>query len=181
MPVKVIVLERDGVINEDSDDCIKSVDEWIPIPGSIEALSRLKKAGLKVAVASNQSGLARGMFSEKDLQAMHDKLHGLLAQRGESIDAIYFCPHGPAENCVCRMPKPGMLLQAAKQFSVKQDEMLFVGDSYSDLQAATLAGCKSALVKTGKGERTLNKYGSIQGVPVYANLSQFVREFLRGR
>ena len=180
MQTKVIVLDRDGVINEDSDDYIKSADEWIPINGSIEAISRLKKAGFVVAVASNQSGLARGLFNEQALQDMHDKMSLLLAQRGASVDGIFYCPHGPADNCICRKPKPGMLMQAAKQFNVKPKEMLFVGDSYSDLQAARLAGCRSILVKTGKGVRTLQKHGSIEGVPVYDNLSHFVREFLRG-
>ena len=180
MQPKVIVLDRDGVINEDSDDYIKSADEWVPITGSIEAISRLKKAGFVVAVASNQSGLARGLFNEQALQDMHDKMSSLLAQRGSSIDAIFYCPHGPADNCVCRKPKPGLLLQAAKQFNVKTNEMLFVGDSYSDLQAAKMAGCQSILVKTGKGDRTLEKHGVIEGVPVYDNLSHFVRELLTG-
>jgi len=180
MQPKVIVLDRDGVINEDSDNYIKSADEWVPINGSIEAISRLKKADFVVAVASNQSGLARGLFTEEDLQAMHDKMNSLLAQRGSSIDGIFFCPHGPADNCICRKPKPGLLLQAAKQFQVKPDEMLFVGDSFSDIQAAKMAGCQSILVRTGKGLRTIEKHGAIEGVAVYDNLSQFVREFLRG-
>ena len=180
MQPKVIVLDRDGVINEDSDNYIKSADEWIPINGSIEAISRLKKAGFAVAVASNQSGLARGLFNEETLQSMHDKMSSLLAQRGASVDGIFFCPHGHTDNCVCRKPKPGLLFQAAKQFKVKPSEMLFVGDSFTDIQAARLAGSQSVLVKTGKGLRTLDKHGSIEGVPVYDNLSHFVREFLRG-
>lgn len=181
MQTKVVILDRDGVINEDSDNYIKSADEWIPIDGSLEAISRLKKAGYRIAVASNQSGLARGLFDEKALQAMHDKMTSLLAQRGSSVDGIFFCPHGPADNCICRKPKPGLLLQITKQFKVKSAETLFVGDSFTDIQAAKLAGIQSALVKTGKGTRTLDKYGPIEGTPVYDNLSHFVRELLRGR
>ncbi len=179
MQSKVIILDRDGVINEDSDDYIKSTDEWVPINGSLEAISRLKKAGFTVAVATNQSGLARGLFDEKTLQAMHDKMHGLLAQRGASVDSIVFCPHGPSENCSCRKPKPGMLLQIAKQFSVKPYETVFVGDTFTDITAARLAGSQPVLVKSGKGLRTLDKHGPIEGVPVYDHLSHFVREFLK--
>jgi len=179
MQIKVVILDRDGVINEDSDDFIKTADEWVPVKGSLEAISRLKKAGFLVAVASNQSGLARGLFDENALQAMHDKMEGLLAQRGAIIDVIKFCPHGPADNCICRKPKPGLLLQIAKEFDVKPAEMLFVGDSYRDIQAAQMAGASPVLVKTGKGIQTLEKYGPLSDVPVYEDLSQFVREFLR--
>lgn len=181
MHAKVIILDRDGVINEDSDEYIKSADEWIPIAGSIEAISRLKKSGIQVAVASNQSGLARGLFDEKALQAMHKKMHDLLAQRGSSVDSIVYCPHSPNDNCICRKPKPGMLLQIAKEFDVKPADTLFIGDTFTDIQAARLAGSQPVLVKTGKGIRTLNKHGSLEGVPVYDNLSHFVREFLRGQ
>ncbi len=180
MQAQVIILDRDGVINEDSDEYIKSAEEWIPIAGSIEAISRLKKAGYLVAVASNQSGLARGMFDEKALQAIHKKMQDLLAQRGSSVDSIVFCPHSPNDNCVCRKPKPGMLMQIAKEFNVKPTDTLFVGDKYTDIQAARLAGSQPVLVKSGKGIRTLEKHAPLDGVPVYDNLSHFVREFLRG-
>lgn len=179
METKVVILNRDGVINKDSDDFIKTADEWVPIEGSLEAISRLKKAGYLVAVATNQSGLARGLFDEKALQSMHDKMDSLLAQRGASMDAIYFCPHGPADNCICRKPKPGLLLKIASQFNVKPGETLFVGDSFRDIQAARIAGAKPVLVKTGKGAKTIEKHGPINGVPVYENLAQFVREFIR--
>lgn len=175
---KLIILDRDGVINEDSDDYIKSVDEWIPIPGSIEAISRLKKAGYHVAVASNQSGLARGHFKMKGLQAMHDKLHALLAQRGATIDGIYFCPHLPKDNCVCRKPKPGLLIQIAKELKADLKQAIFVGDSATDIQAARMVGSTPVLVKTGKGLRTLQKTEVVQGIKVYDNLSHFVRELL---
>ena len=179
MKNKVVVLDRDGVINEDSDNFIKSADEWVPLKGSLEAISRLKKAGFIVAVATNQSGLARKLFDQGALQAMHDKMDSLLSQRGASVDSIEFCPHGPNDNCVCRKPKPGMLLKICKQFDIKPSETVFVGDTFTDVQAARMAGCQSVLVKTGKGQRTLDKHGSIEGTTVYDNLSHFVREFLK--
>ena len=175
---KTIILDRDGVINEDSDDYIRSADEWIPIPGSIEAISRLKKAGYLVAVASNQSGIGRGYFSLDDMQAMHDKMLALLAQRGASVDGIFFCPHAPEDNCVCRKPKPGLLFQIAKQLNIDLKECVFVGDSFSDVQAARMAGVTPVLVKTGKGLTTLKNSEAIEGIAVYDNLSHYVRELL---
>ena len=180
MKNKVVILDRDGVINEDSDNFIKSADEWIPIEGSLEAISRLKKAGFIVAVATNQSGLARKLFDQHALQAMHDKMNGLLAQQGASVDSIVFCPHGPDDNCSCRKPNPGMLLQICKQFDIKPGDTLFVGDTFTDMQAASMAGCRPVLVKTGKGLKTLDKHGSIDGVTVYDSLSHFVSDFLKG-
>lgn len=179
--VKLVILDRDGVINEDSDDYIKSAAEWIPLKGSLEAISRLNKAGYLIAVASNQSGLARGYFDEAALQTMHDKMKRLLAQRGGSVDGIFFCPHGPNDNCGCRKPKPGLLFQIAKAFAIGPADMLFVGDSYSDIQAARLAGCRSVLVKTGKGQRTLQKFADKIDVPIYDDLSHFVRDFLKNK
>jgi len=103
---RMIILDRDGVINQDSDNYIKNADEWDPIPGSLEAIKRLKKAGYLVTVATNQSGIARGLFSEEDLKSIHDKMHRMLAARGVSIDGVFYCPHGPQDNCICRKPKP---------------------------------------------------------------------------
>ena len=177
--VDMIILDRDGVINEDSDHYIKSVEEWIPIKGSLEAIARLKKAGYLVTVATNQSGLARGFFDEKTLQAMHDKMARMLADRGVAIDGIFYCPHGPNEGCACRKPRPGLLLQIAKAFDVNLKNTLFVGDSMSDLQAAGLVGAKSVLLKTGKGLRTLEKMDKITDLPIYDDLAHFVREFLK--
>jgi D-glycero-D-manno-heptose 1,7-bisphosphate phosphatase len=177
---KMVILDRDGVINHDSDDYIKSADEWIPIKGSIEAISRLKKAGYLVTVATNQSGIGRGLFSLKTLQDMHDKLAALLAQRGTQIDGIFFCPHLPTDNCICRKPKPGLLFQIAKQFEIDLKQTVFVGDTFNDIQAAKMAGAKAALVQTGKGMRTIEKYGFFEDVRVYTDLAHFAREFLRG-
>jgi D-glycero-D-manno-heptose 1,7-bisphosphate phosphatase len=179
MSSEVIILDRDGVINEDSDDYIKSPQEWIPIKGSLEAIKRLNKAGFKVALASNQSGIARGYFDEAMLESMHDKMKTLLAQRGARIDEIEYCPHGPTDNCLCRKPKPGMLLQIAKKLSVKPAQMTFVGDSLSDIQAARMAGVKPVLVKTGKGLKTLDKLEPDDAIPVFNDLAHFVRELTR--
>lgn len=176
---KMIILDRDGVINEDSDDYIRSADEWVPINGSLEAIACLKKAGFLVTVASNQSGLARGFFDHKALHEMHEKMNKLLADRGASIDGVFFCPHSPKDNCSCRKPKPGLLLHIAKQFDIKLNETVFVGDSLSDIQAARMVGSQSVLVKTGKGTGTLDKYGPFEDIPLYDNLSHFARELLR--
>lgn len=176
---RMVILDRDGVINEDSDDYIKSAEEWLPIPGSIEAISRLKKAGFLVTVATNQAAIARGVFDLETLQQMHQKLSALLEQQGVALDGIYFCPHRPEDNCSCRKPKPGMLLNIARDFSIDLKATPFVGDNISDLQAAGFASAQPVLVKTGKGERTLQNQQATQAVPVYDNLAHFVREYLK--
>jgi D-glycero-D-manno-heptose 1,7-bisphosphate phosphatase len=176
---KMIILDRDGVINQDSDDYIKSTDEWIPIPGSLEAINRLKKAGYLVTVATNQSGIARGLFEQEVLQQIHDKMHRLLAIRGTSVDGIFYCPHGPKENCACRKPKPGLLFQIARQFDIDLTETVFVGDGIGDIRAAQMANAKPVLVRTGKGEQVMQNYPEALDVPVYDDLAHFVREFLR--
>ena len=155
--MKLIILDRDGVINEDSDAYIKSLDEWIPIPGSIEAIARLSKAGWTVAVATNQSGIARGYYPLEVLDSMHARLRELVAEQGGEVGLIVHCPHGPDDGCDCRKPKPGMLQQIAAHYDVPLGGIWFVGDSGSDLQAALAVDCQPVLVKTGKGERTLGK------------------------
>ncbi len=176
---KMIILDRDGVINRDSDDYIKSTDEWIPITGSLEAINRLKKAGYLVTVATNQSGIARGLFDQEVLQQIHDKMHRLLAIRGASVDGIFYCPHGPKENCACRKPKPGLLFQIARQFDIDLSETVFVGDSISDIRAAEMANAKPVLVRTGQGEQVMQNYPEALNVPVYDDLAHFVRETLK--
>lgn len=146
--IKLIILDRDGVINYDSDDFIKSPDEWRAIPGSLEAIALLNKAGIKVAIASNQSGLARGYFTEDTLQKIHEKMLNELRQHHGHVDKIFYCPHGPKDNCLCRKPKPGMLLQAFKYFNITPEETCFAGDSQRDIDAAAAAGCHSALIDT---------------------------------
>ena len=152
---KLIILDRDGVINEDSDNYVRSVDEWLPIEGSIEAIAKLSKAGYAIAVATNQSGLARGYFQPETLDAMHQKMTDLVQSERGKIDAIFFCPHGPDDACECRKPRPGMVYQALTQFQQAASDTWVVGDSLRDIQAGQQAGCKTALVATGKGERTL--------------------------
>ena len=155
--MKLLILDRDGVINHDSDAYIKSVDEWIAIDSSIDAIARLSKAGWTVAIATNQSGIARGYYDLATLEAMHDKLRALVAEQGGEVGIILYCPHGPDEGCSCRKPKPGMLEQIAAHYGVSLNGIWFVGDSSSDLHAAVAVDCQPVLVKTGKGERTLAK------------------------
>jgi D-glycero-D-manno-heptose 1,7-bisphosphate phosphatase len=155
--MKLLIVDRDGVINQDSDDYIKSLEEWIPLPGAIEALARLSRAGWTVAVATNQSGLARGYFDAATLEAMHRLLRQLVAQQGGELGLIVHCPHGPDDHCSCRKPLPGMLQQIAEHYATTLQGVWFVGDTSADLQAALAVGCQPVLVKTGKGLRTLAK------------------------
>ncbi|WP_185265838.1 D-glycero-beta-D-manno-heptose 1,7-bisphosphate 7-phosphatase [Halopseudomonas xiamenensis] len=149
--MKLIILDRDGVINEDSDAFVKSVEEWIPLPGSIEAIARLSRAGWTVAVATNQSGLARGYFTEQTLEAMHQRLRELVAEQGGRVDLIRHCPHGPDDGCDCRKPLSGLFRQIAEHYDVSLAGVPTVGDSLRDLQAGAAMGCQPYLVRTGKG------------------------------
>ena len=153
--VKLIVLDRDGVINYDSEQFIKSPDEWRPIPGSLEAISRLNHAGFRVVVATNQSGLGRGLFDMATLIAINDKMHKALAHLGGRIDALFYCPHTADSACECRKPKPGMLIEIGNRFGVDLTGVPCVGDSVRDLQAAAAVEAQPILVLTGKGEKTL--------------------------
>jgi len=155
--MKLLILDRDGVINQDSDAYIKSLDEWIPIPSAITAIARLSKAGWTVAVATNQSGIARGYYDLATLDSMHERLRELVAEQGGELGVVVYCPHGPDEGCDCRKPKPGMLLQIAQHYGADLHGIWFVGDSRGDLDAALAVDCQPVLVKTGKGERTLTK------------------------
>ena len=155
--MKLLILDRDGVINQDSDAYIKSVEEWIPLPGAIEAIAQLSKAGWTVAVATNQSGIARGYYDLATLDAMHARLRALVAEQGGELGLVVYCPHGPDEGCACRKPKPGMLHTIAKHYGADLTECWFVGDSLSDLQAAKAVDSQPVLVKTGKGLQTLAK------------------------
>lgn len=174
---KLLILDRDGVINEDSDAYIKSLDEWRPIPGSIEALGRLHQAGYRLCIATNQSGLARGLFQLQDLEQMHQRLAELLRPWQASIDHIVFCPHGPDDGCDCRKPKPGLFDQIKAHYGQPLDEVFAVGDSGRDLIAARLAGARPVLVLTGKGHKTLAS-GQFPDVPVFENLLTFSRSLL---
>ncbi len=169
--MKLVVLDRDGVINADSDDYIKSPEEWKPIPGSLEAIARLTQAGFHVVVATNQSGLQRGLFDMAALNAMHDKMHKAANQLGGSIDAVFFCPHAPDAGCACRKPQPGMLLEIARRYKIALAEVAVIGDTLRDLQAASAAGARPVLVLTGKGGQTLKSGGLPEGTEVHADLA----------
>ncbi len=179
--MKLIVLDRDGVVNHDSDDYIKSPDEWLPIDGSLEAIARLNHSGYTVAIATNQSGLARGHFSVEALTAMHKKMDDVLAKIGGRIDAVFYCPHGPDDACSCRKPKPGMLLEIGQRFNVSLKDVVFIGDSISDINTAVNAHAKAILVRTGKGmkaEKILQSENKIS-VPVYDDLASAVTAILQ--
>jgi D-glycero-D-manno-heptose 1,7-bisphosphate phosphatase len=151
---KLVILDRDGVINADSDDYIKTLDEWIPIPGSIEAIARLSRAGFKIGVATNQSGLARGYFDEITLANMHALLCALVEEEGGQVDAICYCPHGPDAGCRCRKPAPGLLEQISEELQLPLAGAWYVGDAGKDLELGLATGCKPILVRTGKGRET---------------------------
>ena len=176
--MKLIILDRDGVINYDSDEYIKSADEWRAIPGSLDAIARLHHAGYHVVVASNQAGIARGKFNIDTLNNIHQKMHTHLAQYGGVISAVFFCPHGPDDGCDCRKPKPGLLLEVARRLKTSLESVYVVGDKLSDLQAASAAGAVPVLVKTGYGLSVVNKGEVPPGVAVYNDLGDFVDQLL---
>jgi D-glycero-D-manno-heptose 1,7-bisphosphate phosphatase len=173
--LKLIILDRDGVINHDSDDYIKSPQEWLPIAGSIEAIALLKRAGYHVAIATNQSGIGRDYYDLATLQAMHNKMQNLLAVHQVAVDYIAYCPHRPDEACLCRKPKAGMLLDIAQHFKVDLQHVTMVGDTLSDMQAAHNAGAHFVLVKTGKGQRVLASGNVPSEIAVYANLLHYTK------
>jgi D-glycero-D-manno-heptose 1,7-bisphosphate phosphatase len=155
--MKLVILDRDGVINQDSANFIKSPNEWIALPGSLEAIALLNQSGFRVAIATNQSGIARGLFDMATLNAINDKMYRALAQMGGRIDAMFYCPHAVDDNCNCRKPKTGMIEDIGRRFSVELSEVYGIGDSLRDLQAFSDAGCKPILVRSGKGEETLSQ------------------------
>ena len=157
--MKLVILDRDGVINQDSANFIKNPNEWIPLPGSLEAIALLNQHGFRVALATNQSGIARGLFDMVTLNAIHDKMHKALAQVGGRIDALFYCPHSADDNCECRKPKSKMIEDIGRRFSIDLAHVPAVGDSLRDLQAYDGAGCQPILVRSGKGEETLAKGG----------------------
>ena len=182
----LVILDRDGVINQDSDDFIKSADEFVPILGSLEAIARLNKAGFRVVIATNQSGVARGLFDLQTLALIHDKLRRLLAAVDGHIDGIFFCPHGPKDGCDCRKPLPGLLEQIAEEFATNLENVPVIGDSLRDLQSAIAVGAKPILVRTGKGERTIASLAEssvdarLKTAPVYQSLAAAVEALLVG-
>ncbi|MEH6515625.1 MAG: D-glycero-beta-D-manno-heptose 1,7-bisphosphate 7-phosphatase [Halioglobus sp.] len=185
MTARVVILDRDGVINEDSDNYIRSLADWRPIAGSIEAISALSQAGYTVAIATNQSGLGRGYFELEALESIHAKLNELVAEQGGAVSGIFYCPHTPQDHCQCRKPATGLLRAIESELCVNVRGAFFIGDSLKDLQAGESAGCRPVLVKTGKGIQTLAK---IQGagvaldmpknIPVFADLAEATRYIL---
>ncbi len=178
--VKLIILDRDGVINYDREQFIKSPDEWRPIPGSLEAIARLNHAGFRVVVATNQSGLGRRLLDTATLISIHEKLHKALSQVGGRIDAVFFCPHTADADCDCRKPKPGMLLDIGQRFGVELTGVPCIGDSLRDLQAAEACGAQPILVLTGKGEKTLREGSFPKNTIIFPDLAFAVTALLAG-
>jgi len=172
--MKLIILDRDGVINHDSDQYIKSPDEWKPIRGSLEAIARLTQWGYRVVVATNQSGIGRGFFDMDSLNAIHDKMTRAVSQAGGRVDSVFYCTHTEADQCACRKPKPGMLEEIATRYGISLAGVPVVGDSLRDLQAAVAAGAQPILVLTGKGNKTAADPGLPPGTPLFADLAAVV-------
>lgn len=173
-----IILDRDGVINHESNEYIKSPDEWHPIPGSLEAIARLNGAGYRVFVATNQSGVARGFYDLEILSSIHEKCFELLRQMGGHIEEIFFCPHHPDELCFCRKPKPGLFFQIQKKYAIPLADTYYIGDSITDIEVARVVGCKPILVLTGNGKSTLDLHPELLATPHFNNLSDAVNFIL---
>ena len=175
---KLVILDRDGVVNLDSDEFIKTPQEWVAINGSLEAIARLNQAGYRIVIASNQSGIGRGLFDMAALNAMHTKMNRAAAAVGGRIDAIFFCPHTANDQCDCRKPEPGMLRAIAERFGIDPTNTPVVGDSKRDLQAGTALGFPVHLVMTGKGSQTLEQGDLPAGTKVHVDLRAFALDLL---
>ena len=186
MKTGLVIVDRDGVINFDSDAYIKSVSEWVAIPGSLEAIARLSRADYRVVVATNQSGIARGLYDMETLNRIHQKMTKALGEHGGRIDAIFFCPHGPDDNCHCRKPKPGLLYEIKERLKIDLAGVPVVGDSLRDLECADAVGALPVLVRTGKGSRTwpnleaAQATGKLLQTLVFDDLAAFTESLLRG-
>ncbi|OGA38746.1 MAG: D-glycero-beta-D-manno-heptose-1,7-bisphosphate 7-phosphatase [Betaproteobacteria bacterium RIFCSPLOWO2_12_FULL_62_13] len=177
--MKLVILDRDGVINYDSPSYIKSPDEWKPIPGSLEAIARLNQAGYHVVVATNQSGVSRGLFEMAALNAINDKMHRALGQVGGRIDAIFFCPHAQDAGCNCRKPRPGLLEEIARRFNVNLKGVPSIGDGLRDLEASAAVGAEPILVLTGKGQKTRQEAALPPGTLIFADLAEAVKSLIK--
>jgi D-glycero-D-manno-heptose 1,7-bisphosphate phosphatase len=177
--MKLVILDRDGVINYDSAEFIKKPAEWKPLPGSLEAIARLNQDGYRVVVATNQSGIGRGLFDMAALNAIHEKMHKALGLAGGRIDAVFYCPHAQDANCNCRKPKPGLLEDIAHRFNTELADVPCIGDSLRDLQAAAAVGAQPILVLTGKGAQTAASGGLPPNTRTYANLDAAVRSLVQ--
>lgn len=174
----LIILDRDGVINQDSDAFIKSPDEWLPLPGSLDAIAQLTQANWRVVIASNQSGIARGLFTADTLNRIHLKMRQMVADAGGRVDAIFVCPHGPDDDCLCRKPRPGLFHEIARRYDTSLQGVPAVGDSLRDLQASVQAGCDPWLVMTGNGQKTRESKQLPDGVQIRDNLLAVVHSLL---
>ena len=176
--MKLIVLDRDGVINEDLERPVADPDEWTPIPGSLEAIARLHQAGWHVAVATNQSGLSRGLLALDTLHAIHQRMHETVNQAGGRIDVVAFCPHKDSDQCGCRKPAPGMLYTISERLNIDLSTVVVVGDSLRDMQAAMATAAKPVMVRTGKGQKTLDNNKGLEHIPAYDDLASYVNTLL---
>jgi D-glycero-D-manno-heptose 1,7-bisphosphate phosphatase len=178
MKKQFIILDRDGVINYDSDINIKTPDEWHPIPGSLTAMADLNRAGYHILVATNQSGVGRGYYDLETLDRIHEKLIRELAAVGGYVDEIFFCPHHPEDNCECRKPKLGLFHAMQQKYPIHFSDTFFIGDSFTDIQVAHATGCKPILVLTSKGQATLDNHPECLHIPHFANLADAVKTIL---
>ncbi|MDZ7752199.1 MAG: D-glycero-beta-D-manno-heptose 1,7-bisphosphate 7-phosphatase [Gammaproteobacteria bacterium] len=176
--MKLVILDRDGVINHDSADYIKGPEEWRPLPHSLDAIACLNRAGYRVVVATNQAGIGRGLFSVQDLHRIHARMLEELKIHGGDIEAIFFCPHTPEDHCECRKPKPGLLLDVAARLKAALGEVYAIGDSQRDLDAARAAGARPLLVRTGNGRLTEQGFTAATAVPVFDDLAGAVAHIL---
>lgn len=179
MSGRLVILDRDGVLNEESPDHIRSIEEWLPLPGSLEAVARLCRAHVRVALATNQSGIARGLLDEDDLHAIHRHINAELARIGGRLDPILYSPHGPESDSDWRKPNPGMLLEIARRCDVDLERVPFVGDSARDIEAARAAGARPVLVRTGYGGETERSGMDLSDVEIHDDLAAFVDTYLR--
>jgi len=174
----LIIIDRDGVINEDSDDYIKSPDEWVAIPGSLEAIGKLSQNGYQIVVVTNQSGIGRKLFTIETLNAIHIKMNTHLTQFGGVVDAIFFCPHVPKDDCSCRKPKPGLYNDVSERLRIPLNKVYCIGDKMTDIKAIQSAGGKPILVRTGNGQTEIDQGLVPDGIPVYDDLASFVDELV---
>ena len=179
--MKLVILDRDGVVNHDSDAYIKSPEEWTPIAGSLEAIARLHREGYRIIVATNQSGVGRGLYDMDMLGRIHARMLEAVRAKGGEIDAIFFCPHKPEDECDCRKPRPGLMMEIAERLKVNLAGVYAVGDSERDVQAARAVASRPVLVRTGKGRRTLKKSKLLADVPVFDDLAAFTDNLLTGK
>lgn len=178
--MKLVVLDRDGVINEDREAPITRPEDWTPLPGSLEAIGRLHQAGIAVAVATNQSGIARGLLDIESLHAVHRRMHEAVAKHGGRLDLVVFCPHAEATDCGCRKPAPGMLYTIGERLDIELTETTSIGDSLRDVQAAMAAAARPMIVRTGKGQRTLDANKGLEHIPAWDDLASCVDALLDG-